>query len=170
MKDEDRLRERLRQLPREVAPERDLWPEVARRAKARRRRWPLLAAASLAAAAAVVPMLRPAPQAPPPIARAPLPSAPPSEPPERAELPEEAEYVRALASLEFELEQRRPEMPERARQAVDEELRTVDAAIAASRAARIARPDDGELASDLARAYEDKIDLLRETTELVTGI
>src|SRR5262249_45007590 len=122
------------------------------------------AALAVAAAAAAVLLVRRQPVVP-------LPSAPvASAQSPSASVPGEAEYQTALASLEVELAQRRPEMPERVRAAVDETLRIVDEAIAASRAALLARPGDPELTTLLDNAYEDKLDLLREATELVTGI
>jgi hypothetical protein len=168
-----RLREQIEQLPREIAPERDLWPDIARRAKERRRAvWRTRSAAvvvSLAAAAAVAlavrsrprPSARPAPSAAPAATEA-LATSPP--------LPGEAEYKSALEALEAELAVRSIEMPEGARAAVNADLRVIDEAIAATRAALVARPFDPELRAELDRAYEDKLDLLREATELLTGI
>jgi hypothetical protein len=170
MSNDEDLRRRIEELPREIAPERDLWPAIARRARPRRR-WPARAAIAglgLAAAAAVVLATRRPPEPKAPVATAP--SAAPSVAPAPAPLPGEAEYATALASLEDELAQRRPEMPEHARAAIDEDLRVVDAAIGASRAALVERPGDPELQAELDRAYDDKLDLLREATELLTGI
>jgi hypothetical protein len=169
MKDED-LRRRIEELPREIAPERDLWPAIARRARPRRR-WPARLAVGFgvaAAAAALVLATRRPPEPKAPIGV--VPSTVPSVAPVATPLPGEAEYASALASLEAELSQRRPEMPERARDALDEDLRVVDAAIAVSRAALVDRPGDPDLQAELDRAYEDKLDLLRETTDLLTGI
>jgi hypothetical protein len=175
MSEKDPLQKHLEKLPREIAPERDLWPEIARRARPRRA-WPARAAVialGLAAAAALVLATRRRPEPTAPIASAPALTLTPiasASAPAIGPLPGEAEYASALASLEAELAQRRPEMPEHARAAIDEDLRVVDDAITSSREALAARPADPELRAELDRAYEDKLDLVREATELLTGI
>ncbi len=183
MIERDPVHDRKGELQREIVPERDLWPDIARRIEMRprrssvvRMRIPLAAAAALALAAGVLLLVRARTQGPASsqgdlqggavVASAGRPAA--SAP--TMVLPGEAEYLRAISSLESELARRREGMPKDTLAAVDRDEHVVDDAIASSRTALLAHPDDPELRDELDRAYQDKIDLLRETTELMTGI
>jgi hypothetical protein len=85
-------------------------------------------------------------------------------------LPGETEYARAALVLASELQERRPSFPSRDVTVLDENIGILDDAIASTRAALLAHPDDTELRAELDRTWEDKLDLLREATELPTGM
>lgn len=170
----DVLREHLDRLPRELPPERDLWPEVARGIEASRRRARTLRAITMAsalAAAAVLALvlgLR-GRHAPLPLAQAPSVSIPAptpvlaSPPPP---LPEEDTYASAERMLDTELDARRVSLRPAQAAVLDENLRIVDQAIETSRAAVREHPDDPELRAELDRVWQDKLDLIRQVTEL----
>ena len=181
---DDELERRLQELPREVAPPRDLWPEIDAKIETRARlaRRPSRAVAAafvgaivIAAAVALVVRGQGASErragngAPDAVASgfsgalSPTPSAPAV--PE-ALAADDAAYETAAATLRAELEARRAEEPASAVAVVDENVRIVDDAIRAVRAALAAHPDDPELRADLDRAREDKLDVLRAATEL----
>jgi hypothetical protein len=176
----DPLRRQVERLPREVRPQRDLWPDIRSRIAREPRRAPLRARARaatagvcavLAAAAAVVVALRGATQPPPsPITVLPMvPARSPSPAPE-VRLPGETDYARAAQALASELQERRPSFPSRDVTVLDDNIRILDDAIASTRAALLTHPDDAELRAELDRTWEDKLDLLREATELPTGM
>jgi hypothetical protein len=170
----DPLREHLDRLPREIPPERDLWPDVARGIEASRRRARALRTitlvSGLAAAAtfALVLGLR-GRHAPVTLAQAPSVSIPAptpvlaSPPPP---LPEEDEYQSAERALDAELQARRQSMRPAQAAVLDANLRIVDQAIETSRAAVREHPDDPELRAELDRVWEDKLDVMRRVTEL----
>ena len=170
----DSLRERLDALPREVPPARDLWPDVARGIAASRRRTRVLravtVASSLAAAAAIALGVgiggRPTPAslvvspsvstpAPTPVAAAPPPP-----------LPEEDVYWGVERQLDAELDPRRASLRPAQAAVLDQNLRIVDQAIETTRAEVQRHPDDPELRAELDRAWEDKLDMIRQVTEL----
>ena len=187
---DERSKERLKDLPREVLPPRDLWPEISAKIDAREReaRRPsrLVAAAfvgaiAMAAAAALVigrgrggghdrdegaSAQGDAAGASAAFTAAANASSAGSAAGAAAMLPEEADYEAAAATLRAELEARRAEEPPAVLAVVDENVRIVDDAIRAVRAALVAHPEDTELHADLDRAYQDKLDVLRAATEL----
>jgi hypothetical protein len=174
--DRDVVRAHVERLPRDVPPARDLWPGVARgieSSRRRSRRVRALAAAStlaMAAAVALVVGLRgrqgPAPEASfsPLASPAPAPMATAPAPP----LPGEADYEGAERILSAELDARRASLEPDQTKVLDESLRTVDDAIASTRIAVREHPDDPELRAELDRVWEDKLDLLRQVTELTS--
>jgi hypothetical protein len=173
-RERDSLRESLERLPRELPPERDLWPEVARRIEASRRRARTLRtitmASTLAAAAvlALVMGLRgrhaPAPLAQTPSVSIPAPTPVLAAPP--PPLPEEDTYASAERMLDTELDERRPSLRPAQAAVLDENLRIVDHAIETARAAVHEHPEDPELRVELDRVWQDKLDLIRQVTEL----
>jgi hypothetical protein len=173
-RERDSLRDELDRLPRELPPERDLWPDVARGIEASRRRAravrTITMVSGLAAAAtlALVLGLR-GRHAPVPLAQAPSVSIPAptpvlaSPPPP---LPEEDEYQTAERMLDAELQTRRQSMRPAQAAVLDDNLRIVDQAIETTRAAVREHPDDPELRAELDRVWEDKLDVMRRVTEL----
>jgi hypothetical protein len=170
----DALRESLDRLPRELPPERDLWPEVARRIEASRRRARTLRAITMAstlAAAAVLALvigLR-GRHAPSPLAQAPSVSIPAPTPVLAAPpppLPEEDTYASAERMLDTELDARRASLRPAQAAVLDENLRIVDHAIETARGAVHENPDDPDLRAELDRVWQDKLDLIRQVTEL----
>jgi hypothetical protein len=170
-RDDDALRDRLDRLPRDLPPARDLWPEIAERIqeaspRARTQRRAAAAAASslaLAAAAALVMGLRRAPTVPypaPVVATEQPSAAAPSA------LPEEKDYEGAERTLATELAERRTTLSSSEATVIDDNLRIVDDAITSTREALQADPEDTELRSELDRAWEDKLALLQQATEL----
>jgi hypothetical protein len=170
----DALRDELDRLSRELPPAHDLWPEVARRIEASRRRARTLRAITMAstlAAAAVLALViglrgrhttLPLAQAPSVSIPAPTPvlAAPP--PP----LPEEDTYASAERMLDSELDERRASLRPAQAAVLDENLRIVDHAIGTARAAVHDHPDDPDLRAELDRVWQDKLDLIRQVTEL----
>jgi len=97
-------------------------------------------------------------------APAPVAAAPP--PP----LPGEADYEGAERLLAGELDARRAGLTPGQSAVLDDALRVVDEAISSTRAAVRERPDDPELRAELDRVWEDKLDLLRQATELTSEL
>jgi hypothetical protein len=170
------LREHLDRLPREVPPARDLWPDVARTLAASRRRarvYRTVALASTLAVAAVVavfvgiegrrtpahlvvsPSVTVSMPAPTPVLAVPPPP-----------LPEEDAYQGAERLLDTDLDQRRASLRPAQAAVLDENLRIVDRAIETTRAEVREHPDDPELRAELDRVWEDKLDLIRQASEL----
>jgi hypothetical protein len=173
----DARADKLRDLPREVSPGRNLWPEIARRIERRRGRLALVRRAVplvfVAAAASYLLYMSRAPRevlpATPPavsVAVAP-PSVPPA--PEAALFPGETEYVRAADALLAEFKSDRASLPEATVHVFDENLAIIDRAIEACRGALTDHPDDPELRASLELAYDEKLELLRTAVELSMG-
>jgi hypothetical protein len=173
-RERDALREGLERLPREVPPERDLWPEVARRIEASRRRARTLRTMTMAstlAAAAVLALViglrgrhATSPVALAPSVSTPAPTAVLAAPP--YPLPEEDTYASAERLLDTELDERRASLRPAQAAVLDENLRIVDHAIETTRSAVREYPEDPELRAELDRVWQDKLDLIRQVTEL----
>lgn len=173
-RERDALRGQLDRLPRELPPERDLWPEVARGIEASRRRArtirtiTMVSTFAAAAVLALVMGLR-GRHAPAPLAQAPSVSIPAPTPVLAAPpppLPEEDTYASAERLLDDELDARRASLRPAQAAVLDENLRIVDHAIETTRAAVREHPDDPELRAELDRVWQDKLDLIRQVTEL----
>jgi anti-sigma factor RsiW len=187
------LRSQTCQLPRNVEPARDLWPEIERSVQGRdgtreahaepgwlRRftTWmcrpaPGLALAGAAAATAFV-LFGGDVDSPEPASLAiRVPDHEASEPvevePSRAfqtVLPHESEYLAALELLSDAYSLRRGRLETETLATFDENLGTIDAAIESSRGALLADPDSEDLKMALDHVYQQKIELLRAATEL----
>ncbi len=165
------LQARVDRLPRELRPGRDLWPgiagRVARSSPARRSRARMAASGGavlvLAAAASVLVALRGRHDGPPLLPTA---STPAPAPFATAAFPGEGDYVAAERLLDGELAARRASMPAGEAAVIERNVRIVDDAIAATRAALADHPQDEELRAELDRDWEDKLDLLRDAVEL----
>ena len=166
------LAERIDELPREIAPEHDLWPAIAQRLTPREqsapppRRVPFAAAPWLAAAAllalgigvgfwlrgAGAPAAAPEPS---PggvvLASAPNPTA--------AQLAL-GDYRAATTALRQALDARLTGLDATVRQVVEDEMVRIDAAIAEIERALEASPDDALLESFLLARYRQQVDLL----------
>jgi hypothetical protein len=170
----DALRESLERLPRELPPEHDLWPEVARRIEASRRRARTLRSITMAstlAAAAVLALViglrgrhAPSPLAQAPSVSIPAPTPVLAAPP--APLPEEDTYARAERTLDTELDERRASLRPAQAAVLDENLGIIDRAIETARSAVRDHPEDPELRAELDRVWQDKLDMIRQVTEL----
>jgi hypothetical protein len=176
------LERKIRDLPRSMEPERDLWIDIAARIEAKRPPAALLGglakrkrvaiaagvvALSAAAAVAVVSRRRvEGPSAkietPPPV----LPSAAPPAPPNRAE---HEVYVVALRALEASFAEQRRLLPDDAVQRIQTSLAVLDDAIGATKKALEATPDSAELEGQLRDEYEQKIRALTDVVDLVRG-
>lgn len=168
------LRNHVQAAPRTIQPSRDLWPEIAqrldgprlgRRAPARPS-WHLLAAAALllvaVTAAITVALVRDGAgrgqgevlTESPRVARA-LDGI-------------EAEYGRAITELEEALQVARERLTPETVELIERNLGIIDEAIAEARAALIADPNSEDVWKALSRRYEDRLDLLRQTSRLAT--
>jgi hypothetical protein len=164
-------------LPTSLAPERDLWPTIAGRIRpaAARRRSRLAIVASLAAAAALVVAVQwvemrstdrdPAGDRPSPVAwpaRSPV------------ALSAYAESDRQLAEVRIELrraiERRAAELPPDALREVEENLETIERAIADIEAALKQLPADPALARTYIAYREHQVDLLRRANRLAARL
>jgi hypothetical protein len=164
------LLERAAALPRAVAPPRDLWPGVAERLAPRRTtasRWTmgLAAAAALAVATtlAIRPHAGPAETSP---TTTPVATATEGLPP--ALEAAEAEYARATAQLMAAIETRRGALPPRTVATLEENLKTIDAALAEVRTALRSDPSNPHLNLLLASTHQRKVEVLRQVVRLTT--
>lgn len=159
------LRDEVARLPRDLEPERDLWPEIAARTVARRTsgraRWLSLGvAAGLLLGVSLLFLLegRRAPEAARRIVEPPAAPATPA-------LAAYAESERALSAIRDELRRevdaRSTGLPPETRAVVFDNLATIDRAIAEIEAALAERPDDPELARTYIAYRQHEIELLR---------
>ena len=174
--EDEALRQKLEGLPRELAPERNLWPGIAHRI--RRRQAPLVvlrrvalgglvaAAASFAVYASRAPR-HVFPVGPSPSSVAVVPALSSQSAPERL-FPGEADYARAAEALLAEFENERPSLSPDTVRVFEENLAIVDRAIGTCKTALLDDPDDPELLESLDLAYEEKLELLRTAVELPT--
>ncbi|HEY7412349.1 MAG TPA: hypothetical protein VII13_16510 [Vicinamibacteria bacterium] len=169
---------RVAALPEEMEPSRDLWPEIARRARgsgspARRSGFALswtsglAAAAALAAASSALTAIalrsRPAPAgAPAPVARPVAAGA--TDDLRRSE----EEYLRAAATLMTALEGQRAGLPPETVAAVEQNLQAIDRALGDIRAALAQDPSSTRLAHMLVSTHRKKLDLLEQVVRLST--
>ncbi len=165
------LEKKIRDLPRSVEPERDLWTDIAARIEAKatnRRRLAFIPAAIFAAAATFLVLY--ARRTTPPIVavETPAPSVAPStsaEPPQ----PAQDVYVVALRTLEASFAERRPFLPSDAVRRIDTSLAVLDEAIGATKKALDAAPGSPELEVQLRDEYEQKIRALTDIVDLARG-
>lgn len=163
------LQRALDELPDELAPDRDLWPDIRRRLEPepaaqvpqRRRSWrvpvAIAAAAVLGFGAGALWDAPPAPAPAPAVAV--------------AELPEPPSWEAGMRSAAAELEARitdRPLDPE-AEASIRESLRQIDAAIEAIHAELREDPDNAELDAHLVRVWEHKISILSAAAHVPTA-
>jgi anti-sigma factor RsiW len=134
-------------LPREIAPTRDLWPDILLKHARRpvRRRWPVAAAAAAAVVASGATFLAMRGTTPP-------------------EAAAQSEAERAVEELRAALAARR--LDPRTAAAVEQNLQIIDGAIRDIRTALRSAPANGELQRMLADAYRAKVRLLQQTVYL----
>jgi hypothetical protein len=185
-----------RELPRGIAPSRDLWAGIAHRIggsaqpgggggeeggtrviplatrRPRVPRWLLSAAAAVVVAVAssagtAVYMARHTPvPADGPVAGTEVRPATTVPAALAAYAPAEAEYRRAVADLETVLATRRSRLAPETVATLERNLGIIDEAIRQSRAALAADPANAELAGMLSHAYEAKVETLRQVVSL----
>ncbi|MET0554406.1 MAG: zf-HC2 domain-containing protein [Vicinamibacteria bacterium] len=157
-------------LPSHVAPPRDLWPGIAERLAPRRTsasRWTMGLAAAAALAVAVTMVSRPQREAPAGTpAATPVAAAAEGLPPALEQA--EAEYARATAQLMAAIESRRGALPPRTVAALEENLKTIDAALADVRTALRSDPSNPHLNLLLASTHQRKVEVLRQVVRLTT--
>jgi len=189
------LRAATEALPREIAPPRDLWPQIAARlgeregragaagatvvavdfrAGSRRRGWTRWA--PLAAAAVLLVVLSSGITAHLMRARgaAPLAAVRVSDPPASARplsalvafRPTEIEYLGTVEALQAELDTHRDELAPQTVAIIEENLRIIDQAIAEARAALERDPSNADLPILLSGVYRRKVDLLQSALQL----
>lgn len=179
-------------LPREIEPARDLWPGIERRLQprgARRLGWrspfsgrvdaaqtpaprwlmpALAAAAALLALATLLPRAGRAPDAPGATAREVTLRGGTAGGLDVAQA--EAEYARATAELMEALQARRAALPPATAAGVDENLRTIDKALADIRVALAQDPNNTRLAGLLSSTHRSKVELLQRLVKLSTQL
>ncbi len=163
---QDRLQSLLDELPRELEPERDLWPDIEAALPLRRDRptrlrpWRLAVAALLlvAATAAITAALVGN--------EAPVPPSPTATLVELSPPDWQAEMRQASDLLAATLEQRKDELDPATLAVVEENLAIIDRAIADCAAALETDPDDDELRRALLAVWRKKIDLLEQASRL----
>jgi predicted anti-sigma-YlaC factor YlaD len=164
-------------LPREAAPERDLWPEIAERIRPRPRlvllkRVPMLAPLAMAAAVLVAVvgtvMVARRQAAPPPfVASIPATAQPVSLGGDPAHLLEaERQYDRATSELLAALNARRETLSPATITMVEQNLRSIDQALAEIRAALRQDPASPELNHLLTSTHQKKLDVLQQVMRL----
>jgi hypothetical protein len=172
------LRARVERLPRELPPPRDLWPAIRDRiAREQRRRRALrvvravaCAGVAIAAAAAVAIGLRTGARSPAsPVAVAPAPAQAAAGAAALFGFPGESDYAGAEQTLAREMREHRAALLSGEAAVLEANIRILDEAIASTRAALLAHPEDAELQAELDRTWEDKLDLLRDVSELPNG-
>ncbi|MSS72389.1 MAG: hypothetical protein EXS64_12995 [Candidatus Latescibacteria bacterium] len=167
-------------LPKEVAPPRDPWPEIAARIAqpkvltagfSRPARWSvrrfaaaavLLVALSSTLTALVLQHRRIASMA----------SVPRRQPATAFAAFEasEGDYIRAIAQISVAVNHQRDRLDPKTVAVIEKNLRIIDEAIQESRAALAKDPNSVERVFTVARMYETKIDLLRQVVDLSSGI
>jgi hypothetical protein len=171
-------------LPRALEPSRDLWPGVAARVAAERRRASLaqraatggaflLAAASVALALKLAPgPLATSSAAPAPVASEDRGAGILPRVGARADteplVPEEESYRAALAALAPGFEQRVGELPPATAKAVDASVAAIDGAIAATRESLESAPSDADLRAELDAEYEQEIQTMNDVLDWTT--
>lgn len=179
------LGERASALPREIAPPRDLWPEIAARLQREResdrevpvlavefgrsgrtpaRVWAIRIAAGLAlvfGSSALTARLLRGPDGAPPVAARPEPTSGLA-----SFASTEAQYLSSVEALAAELESRRDQLPPSTVATVEENLLIIDRAIAEARAALAEHPQSAEIPLLLSGAYRQKVDLLRSAVSI----
>ncbi len=172
---EDRLRAAAAALPREVLPERDLWPDIRARIEAGRvhvletgasapRRRTLGVAYALAAAAGILLAVG-------------VTAEVMSRRNERAladaaatrAFATVAAFERSSAELAATLERRGATLDPRTRAVLERSLRTIDGAIAEARLALEAEPTNPAVQAFVAAAYRQKIDFLRRANDVAVS-
>lgn len=164
-----------RSLPREVTPPAETWTElrsrvgVARRSRMPGRQWGwgegggrwLAAAASIIIVVGAA-LLIPGGRGKGNVVKATAPAV--SQPAVVARVDER--YAPTLAELRATLDTHRPSYTPGAARLVDRTLAVIDDAIAETRAALVADPENPELVDILSSQYEHKVELLQRATEL----
>jgi anti-sigma factor RsiW len=169
---EQRLRRLLAQaaaLPRETAPARDLWPQIAQRLASPvfGRRWIGLAAAAVfAVSTATFLLFRSGPA--PALRPAAIPAAAPAEPPALAAA--EEDYARASAALLATLQQRRASLPAGTIADLEKNMQVIDHSLGEVREALRRDPGNPRLTHMLASTHQRKLDVLQRVVKLTTSL
>jgi anti-sigma factor RsiW len=170
-----RLLQEAAALPKEMRPERDLWPEIAARASRSRRgglaflRSPaLLAAAAALVVALGVVMTGVRERGPQPLA--PAGTLQPAGTGAASVREAEAEYVKATGELMAAVNARRGQLSPETLQAVEKNLATIDQALNEVRAALEKDPGNAKLTKMLTSTHQRKLDLLLRLIRLSSQI
>ena len=194
-RDDSDLEARLRALPRGLEPGQDLWSGIASRVDASKReaaakalrarrasrvRWiggsAFAAAASIALVLGSVSRLHhrgagnvaPSGSMAAVVSTAPPESTPLPGTPREPIIPEEASYRAALADLGTSFMQNRGNLPPASAKVIDDNVRMLEHAVEATRAALAANPGNQELRAQLRDEYQQEIDVLQDVIDLST--
>lgn len=171
------LLEAVRELPTSIMPERDLWDGIARRIEPPRERavrtprafHRLGSRLQIARAASLAISLAAAGYAGWALRSNPVREAPALRGPEST-APFEGDYRDSLSVLTREFEEKKGMLEPKTIAIIEQNLRIIDLAIQTSRAALDADPASAALAETLSVAYETKVDLLRQVTQIASEI
>ncbi len=161
-------------VPRDLEPERDLWPGIAARVRARRRsaRWRLVALAAVLVLAVGALLWRGPAAEEMPVQASTKPIA--TKPAATVGLAAYAETDRTLAAIRDELqrsiEARQDRLPPETRALVFENLRTIDRAIAEIERALDTAPGNSELTRTYNEYRQRQIGLPRQPNQLATRL
>lgn len=171
-----RILEEARELPKERAPERDLWPAISQEIAgkgmvvafparpAARRYWVPALAAAAAALLAISVFVRTGPSGPAgPLAS---PNAVPVSTGKVDLLDAEEGYARATADLMAVLAERADSLSPQTRQSVERNLAVIDQALKEIRDALEKEPGNPELTRMLTATHRKKVDVLRRVVRL----
>lgn len=173
----DELAARVASLPRSIAPPDDLWPSIRAGITAAPvvsiawwQRPAILAAAGLLLVAgsslATLTLMRRSESRSENQPTAVQPSATGSDATLAQFSRTETDYIRTINELSTALEARQSELAPGTIAKLRESLRVIDAAIVEARAALAADPSNKHLTEILSATYEQKVDLIRRTTEM----
>jgi len=183
------LREETRALPREIAPRRDLWPEIQARLHPRApaesgetkvievdfraptlrpawHRWARTAAAAvvLVALSSSITAYLVGGRGETSYVRVPVPTGQPTA--LAAFQPMEQEYIGTLEALQGELAAKRSQLAPQTVATIEENLRIIDKAIRETRAALEADPGNADLPLLLSDVYRKKVELLESALQI----
>jgi hypothetical protein len=173
----DELKARVAALPRNVEPPEDLWPSIRAGITAPRvvsiawwQRPAILAAAGLLLVAgsslATLTLMRRSDSRSENQRMAVQPAATGSDATLAQFTRTETDYIRTINQLSTVLEAQQSELAPGTIAKLRESLRVIDAAIVEARAALAADPSNKHLTEILSATYEQKVDLIRRTTEM----
>lgn len=183
----ERIEAEARRLPRDIPPERDLWPQIAARiahepaAESGWRGWRLVgamaAAVALVAVSSIVTLWLAGPSEPVVVS---VPTAPPAISRQARTIPDSAtfgpdvslgpKYERARQQLSRDLDEQLESLPPDSREVVEKNLAQIRQALAEINGALAEDPDNVLLQQLLMAAYQDEMSMLMEVNRMAQSL